>query len=580
MFANFIISFNQDGELMESMYLNPHLRFYYFQVDELGNKYFSESFQDTLVLGQDTILGPANPSWIYVAKLNPSVDEAIWYHIIPKQSGQTIWSLQIMLYQNRVLFSTTANKALIIGNANLWLGVYTKGVFGEFQENGEVANISLLSAEFNLHKFHSITDNCGNIIAGGDFLYKSIIANDTIFSYSSIITDAYIAKLQTGAPLFFDLGNDTTVCESYTLVGPAGYTTYIWNDSITTQNWWTVSETGGYVLQCANSQGCWAHDSIFVAVHAGIEVTMPVDTLVCINDSLSFTVDGSFESYLWSTGDTTNAIVFPATDLGPGSHWISLEITDGPCYLIDSLLLTVQPAIDVVLPSDTLVCSNELLFLSVPAGYEHYLWSTGDTTNSISIVAGSLGTGQQQLEISIQDGPCLFIDSLTVIIHPEIIAELPSDTSIKLHDSIVFSVPDTFEHYFWSTGDTTHTIQVEGMSIGIGSHLIYLEIWDGPCYFIDSLQLTVQDDYGINDQLGEDIEIIPNPSYDNISISSPIPLHFIEILDLEGKFVYSEELNKKAPTHYFFNLSGIGKGVYLIRIYFADSMITRKMIKL
>ena len=44
MFANFILSFDQEGELMESKYLNPHLRFYYFQVDVTGNKYISGWF--------------------------------------------------------------------------------------------------------------------------------------------------------------------------------------------------------------------------------------------------------------------------------------------------------------------------------------------------------------------------------------------------------------------------------------------------------------------------------------------------------------------------------------------------------
>ncbi|MCF8227965.1 MAG: hypothetical protein K9G58_05515 [Bacteroidales bacterium] len=58
-------------------------------------------------------------------------------------------------------------------------------------------------------------------------------------------------------------------CEEITLIGPQGYTYYLWNDSLREQPKFIVNETGMYTLSVANEDGCWSEsDSIFIWVHS------------------------------------------------------------------------------------------------------------------------------------------------------------------------------------------------------------------------------------------------------------------------------------------------------------------------
>jgi len=579
MWANFIIAFDQEGQLVECKYLNPHLRFYHFQVDADGNKYLSTGISDTLIIANDTIVPPEDEYWKYVAKFNPSLDEALWYHIIPEKENQSVYTFRILLHDERVLFFTTANKNLIIGHNIIPLGLKKRGVYGEFGDNGELLNLTSVGSQFQFSVFNSLVDNCGNIVTGGSFNGQAIFGADTLKSYLNANMDAFVAKLQVVEPTELNLGNDSTVCEAYTLYAPAGYFTYIWNDSVTNQNWLNITETGGYVLQCSTEDGCWMRDSIYIDVNLGIDITLPNDTLVCIDDSISFTVDASYQSYLWSTGDTTNSINILAGNFGPGQHWISLEINEGPCFFTDSISVTVHPEIDVYLPNDTLVCSDDLLYFSVPDNYEAYYWSTGETTNSISIDAGELGTGQSWIGLEIMDGPCSFSDSISISVHPQIEVVLPNDTLVRIYDTLAIAVPETYEHYQWSTGDTTNAIRVLAKELGVGSHWIKLEITDGPCFFADSISVYVQSDYGINDPQNQLISIVPNPANDFINITSQHHIEEVQIYDIYGRLLKEILFNKNTNNEYIIDISHFSGSLLVLRVTLPFGSITKKIIK-
>lgn len=505
MWANFIIAFDADGELVQAKYLNPKTRFFHFAVDKWSNKYISWGFQDTLLLGNDTIIAPPEETWQYIAKFDPEMEQPFWYQIVPREQGQTIYSLLPLPYEDHLIFTTCGDKNVTIGDTVLQLGnYYTKGIIGEFSETGQLVNIQTVSTQYNLCLYSSMLDNCGNLVAGGKFQGTAVFNQDTLISYYNPNKEPFVAKLQIHEPLDLNLGNDTTVCEEYVLYAPSGYETYIWNDSSTGQNWLDITETGNYVLQCATEEGCWGTDSVFITVHPGIDVTLPGDTTICLYDSILIAVEDGYASYLWSTGDTTSTISLAGTDLGAGEHRISLEVTDGPC---------------------------------------------------------------------------IFMDSTAVTVHPEIEVSLPEDTTIRVYDTITFAVADTFEFYHWSTGDTTCFTTIIGRELGVGYHWITLEITDGPCFFADSVYLHVQSDYAVDEVGSGRFSVFPNPGTQRIKLETPVPVGMAEIFDIHGNVVRRHTFTKNQANDYWLDISTLKRGVYLIRVYSPSGIMTGKLVK-
>lgn len=105
------------------------------------------------------------------------------------------------------------------------------------------------------------------------------------------------------------------------------------------------------------------------------------DTLICALDSILLSAPNG-SSYLWSTGDTTQSIYAQ----GAGSYWV--QVTIGACSYSDTLLITNYPGgSGSFLGPDQSICLGSALTISTSVTGS-YFWSTGATTNSITINRG------------------------------------------------------------------------------------------------------------------------------------------------------------------------------------------------
>lgn len=57
------------------------------------------------------------------------------------------------------------------------------------------------------------------------------------------------------------------------------------------------------------------------------------------------------------------------------------------CYQTLSFFIDVRPVPVINMQTDWIICSNETLTVSAPAGFDAYLWSTGETTFTIDITS-------------------------------------------------------------------------------------------------------------------------------------------------------------------------------------------------
>ncbi len=151
-------------------------------------------------------------------------------------------------------------------------------------------------------------------------------------------------------------------------------------------------------------------------------------------------------TYLWSTGETTQAIVADTTG------WYTVAITaDVSCTVIDSVYLAVIDSNSAVtLGSDSSTCVTGVM---LDAGYwpgSTYAWSSGETTQTIN--ADSTGT-----YIATVTTPCgTLVDSVMITVNPLPVVDLGVDSTFC--GTAMLTAGTGSDTYLWSTSETTATI--------------------------------------------------------------------------------------------------------------------------
>lgn len=109
------------------------------------------------------------------------------------------------------------------------------------------------------------------------------------------------------------------------------------------------------------------------------EADLGNDTNICDGDTLIVSVPAG-NDYVWNDGSTSyqNSIATAGQ--------LSVTVTDGQgCVASDTIaVLGVLPTISVNLGSDKLVCPDESVVLNAGTGGTAYVWSTGESTQSIT----------------------------------------------------------------------------------------------------------------------------------------------------------------------------------------------------
>src|SRR5690606_10592108 len=137
-------------------------------------------------------------------------------------------------------------------------------------------------------------------------------------------------------------------------------------------------------------------------------------------------------------GSTSASIAATAT----GTYW--LKVTEGLCSSADTVELTFFNNSIIDLGPDTTICNGNPLILDAGTNTEGFLWSTGDTTQSIEITqAGTYwvqsGTG------------CIYGDTIVIGVKT-VTVNLGKDTSFCSPGSLWIGEVHSGTDYLWNTG--------------------------------------------------------------------------------------------------------------------------------
>lgn len=179
-------------------------------------------------------------------------------------------------------------------------------------------------------------------------------------------------------------------------------------------------------------------------------------TTFCIGDSVLLTASAG-NTYLWSNGATTQTTMIHTT----GTYNVAVTYLNGCTRVAPAVSVTVnpQPSAMITAGGPLNFCTGDSVILSATSGMTSYLWSSGQTTQTISV----LSTGTFDVEIINANG-CKDTSAVTSVDVNPIPVIVPSGPTSFCHGDSVELVTDPGVSYLWSNGATTQSIWVHNSS--------------------------------------------------------------------------------------------------------------------
>ena len=230
------------------------------------------------------------------------------------------------------------------------------------------------------------------------------------------------------------------------------------------------------------------------------DINPSITELTCANTSATLDASGSTTqgaiSYLWSTTETTSSISVAT----PGTYTLTITDADNGCTDTQSQTITqdaLTPTADINPSITELTCANTSATLdaagSTTQGAISYLWSTTETTSSISVAT----PGTYTLTITDADNGCTDTESviITEIIDLTASAIATPISCFGLTDGRIDltvnngKAPFTFN---WDSGQTTQNI----VNLGLGTYNVTINDANGctttaSAQILEPLQLTL-----------------------------------------------------------------------------------------
>jgi hypothetical protein len=241
-----------------------------------------------------------------------------------------------------------------------------------------------------------------------------------------------------------------TLLPTYLWRGPAGFTSNKPNIEIKKAQ---VENSGYYVLEIYENGDLVNIDSIFVKVYKYPEISIIGPKTICPPDDVYLKVDTveSGVEYIWSNGAKGTGIWVKQ----PGMYSVvavnSIGCSDTAYFALDlgNLDVEILGILGICENSSTTLKANKSK--AIDGRNYTYLWSTGETTESITITE----TGEYFLQI-IREGGCVGYDTVQVEnVEPPLI-NMSHTGIVSICDAMEFVLYETkpnFEYkYIWHDG--------------------------------------------------------------------------------------------------------------------------------
>ena len=266
---------------------------------------------------------------------------------------------------------------------------------------------TIIAASNNFSTYFWSTGDTTNSIP----IFVSGIYMITVVGNSGCIgIDTVTVNVTPLPPIVF---SDSVICNNNPYVLDVGqwFPSVQWSTGDTTQNI-LVSSPGMYTVSVTDLNGCHSIDTLNI-VNVNVSVNLGADDTVCIGSSTSLVPSGVFDTYLWSTGSTSNFVT-------PSSSGIySVTVTKDVCYAIDEVMIEVesQPTADFI----TQVASPDVQFTNLSTYMYDVHWDFGDNffSSQIDPLHSYTGNGTYTVILEVRNTCDTVYKSMDIGIFPQ-----------------------------------------------------------------------------------------------------------------------------------------------------------------
>lgn len=275
----------------------------------------------------------------------------------------------------------------------------------------------------HLYKWYTVEFGGSSIFTGAEFTTPSLSSStdyyvgtqDNVSGCESARIKVTASILNVTKPLLNASGS-LTLCEgtSFLLEAPAGFSSYLWSNGATTRQI-LVTTTGKYSVT-TNNGTCdlpLSDEVSFTFLARPTTPTIAVDgnTNICNTGSVTLNGPAGATSYLWSNGATTPSITVSSS----GAYQLTVGNAAGckseSSVGVDIAVYTTPATPTVTITGSAALCNDAFTVLSAPSGFSQYLWSNGETSQTI--VVKNAGSFSVQVGNSLS---CLSLSSTSVAI--------------------------------------------------------------------------------------------------------------------------------------------------------------------
>jgi len=251
------------------------------------------------------------------------------------------------------------------------------------------------------------------------------------------------AGISANGPIDFCTGG------SVDLIATGGniFSSYLWSTGETTQTI-TVTTAGTYTVTITGGlSGCSGTSAPVTVTVTNIAATItpggPVQ--ICQGQSVDLTANGGSASatYLWTNGETTQTISVTTS----GSYNVTIAEPSGcsgtaTAVDVEVFDLSYEPKFT---PDGPITfCKPGSVTLSADSGFSSYLWSTGETTQDITVTLDGSGAGAVldtlSVSLTVQINSTCSFTSGTIVIRsirePDVVSTCPNFNMALSTDSI------------------------------------------------------------------------------------------------------------------------------------------------
>ena len=215
----------------------------------------------------------------------------------------------------------------------------------------------------------------------------------SLSSINSLCTNSAAVSLTTGSP----------AGGTYSGTGVSGST-------------FTPTNAGSFPVTYSytSSNGCSNSSQINIVVNSVPVVTLNNFASICSNASPITLSGGQPVGGVYSGSGVTNGQFNPS--IGSGLHSITYTYTNSSnCSAANTANIIVNPAPNVNLGRDTIVCGQATVVLNAGSGFTSVQWSTGATSNSISVDSSGVGFGSKNVIVTVANNAgCIGKDTIIV----------------------------------------------------------------------------------------------------------------------------------------------------------------------